>query len=309
MPDKPKAAAAYRPETTRACEALLVLLLRAFGDLGGSLRLIGGLVPRYLAPESPPDVPAHVGSNDVDVVLDVALLDAMGAPGDLKAKLEEAGFTRFQNGRGGESRWQWEREIDGSWMRIDFLASTDDLAGFREIAIGDGSLCAGGLPFAAMAREWYLEQRVTVELPDSGGTTTEVVRHADAVAFIALKALALKGRDEPKDVADIVHVLRYFPGSPQALATPFIERLNGGQYTEALRTALDQLDLHFCDDEKNEGYLKDGPTHFADFHDFADEDQRVLEQRNVSALVNAFLVLVEASGAWARSADGQVHGR
>ena len=38
------------PELTAACERVLVILLRGFGTLKEELRLIGGLVPQYLAP-------------------------------------------------------------------------------------------------------------------------------------------------------------------------------------------------------------------------------------------------------------------
>lgn len=72
MTEKHKSAEAYCKEKTLACETALVLLLQTFGTLKPTVRLIGGLVPRYLAPE----VPAHVGTTDVDVVLDVAVLAA-----------------------------------------------------------------------------------------------------------------------------------------------------------------------------------------------------------------------------------------
>ncbi|MBI3346529.1 MAG: hypothetical protein HY020_04890 [Burkholderiales bacterium] len=62
MAEKHKSAEAYSKEKTLACETAFVLLLQAFGTLKPTVRRIGGLVPRYLAPEAPPDVPAHVGS-------------------------------------------------------------------------------------------------------------------------------------------------------------------------------------------------------------------------------------------------------
>lgn len=58
---KPKTASGYDAGYTLSCERALVTLLRGFGTLKGSLRLVGGLVPRYLTPERPPDVPAHGG--------------------------------------------------------------------------------------------------------------------------------------------------------------------------------------------------------------------------------------------------------
>ncbi|MEP6502787.1 MAG: hypothetical protein ABJD97_05630, partial [Betaproteobacteria bacterium] len=158
MSGKPKKAVQYSAAATRACETLLVMLLRQFGPYRNSLRLIGGLVPRYLAPEAPPEVPAHVGSNDVDVVLDMAAMGDGDALRELKRKLLETGFSPSQNGNGGESRWQWEHELAGTWMRVDFLVHVDDPAGFRVLQLGDGTLSAGGVPFAAMVNDWYLEQ-------------------------------------------------------------------------------------------------------------------------------------------------------
>ena len=289
MTTKPKKAVNYSPETTAACEQLLVMLLHAFGDLADGVRLIGGLVPRYLAPEAPPEVPAHVGSNDVDVVLDMAVVGAQGVPTDVVARLDAAGFSRYQNGKGGESLWQWELDIDGCWMRVDFLVNIDQPGAFAVLPVGDGSLYAAALPFAGMASSWCVERILSVELPDGGGTANATVRHADGAAFIALKALALAGRDEPKDVADIMHVMRHFPGGSVALADTFAERLRGGSYNAALSIAIAQLELHFCDDAHTEGYLKDGPRRFGSFHDFADDDERLLEQRNVSQMVAQFV--------------------
>ncbi len=298
MARKPRKAVQYNLETTQACETLLITLLRAFGDFRDGLRLVGGLVPRYLAPAAPPEVPPHVGSNDVDVVLDLAMLGAGGVPADLIARLEAANFARYQNGQGGESRWQWERDIDGCWMRVDFLVNTDQPHGFAVVPIGDGGLCASAIPFAAIATTWFVERPITAELPDGGGgPATMTIRHVDATAFIALKALTLGRREEPKDVADLVHVMRYYPGAPDTLADIFAERLRGGLHGAALEAALEQLANKFCDDERTDGYLKAGPRGFGTFHDFANDDDRVLEQRNVSAMVTAFVNRVRRGAA------------
>lgn len=71
---KPRDAAGYDANVTAACERTLLTLLGAFGNLKNTLRLVGGLVPRYLTPEAPPDVPAHVGTSDVDVVLNLQVI-------------------------------------------------------------------------------------------------------------------------------------------------------------------------------------------------------------------------------------------
>ncbi len=71
---KPKTAGGYYPDVTEACERALLTLLSAFGGLKTTLRLVGGLVPRYLTPEAPPDVPVHAGTSDVDVVLNLQVI-------------------------------------------------------------------------------------------------------------------------------------------------------------------------------------------------------------------------------------------
>ena len=64
---------------------------------------------------------------------------------------------------------------------------------------------------------------------------------------------------------------------------------------------LDALRRRFCDAEGVDGYLRDGPVACARFiHGIDDADldeQRILEQRNVSSMVTAFLHLVQNGSA------------
>ena len=56
------------------CERVLVTLLRGLGPWKDSVFLIGGLAPRYLVRDRPPVVPAHAGTLDVDIVVDLQIL-------------------------------------------------------------------------------------------------------------------------------------------------------------------------------------------------------------------------------------------
>lgn len=304
MTEKYKEAARYRPETAQACEAVLVLLLQAFGTLKGSLRLIGGLVPRYLAPASPPEVPEHVGTTDVDIVLDVTVLDAGEDYSTLRDQLKEAGFTRFRKPDGTPSSWQWEREVAGHRIVVEFLVHTDDPNGRGLVPLAGEDISACRIPHAGMASDWFVERELRVDHPDGDGVSIEVVRHADAAAFIALKALALKGRYERKDVADVVHVMRHYEGSPERLAAEFAERLATGLHRDALHAALNELHAKFCDDGVTEGYRKDGPGRFTAFHGITDEEERIREQRDVSGLMTEFLRLVQEASDWAAPVVG-----
>ena len=73
---KPESASGYSLEVTEACEQALVTVLGCMGSLKDTVRLVGGLVPRYLTPESPPEVPAHAGTSDLDLVIDLAVIAA-----------------------------------------------------------------------------------------------------------------------------------------------------------------------------------------------------------------------------------------
>jgi hypothetical protein len=269
------------------------MLLQAFGSLKHTLRLVGGLVPRYLAPEQPPDVPAHVGTTDVDVVLNVSVLAAKGTYDKLRRQLKDSGFERYRSRPDAKpSSWQWVYQIDGQHIVVEFLQHTDDPEQSSRLAEVDGEdVSACQILHAGLAHDWYEEKSVRVQLPGGDGITTETVRHADAVAFIVLKALAFDSRHERKDAADLIHVMRYAHPLDD-LVTKFAERING-RYGAALEQALDALERRFCDDEHTEGYLKDGPAKFASFHDVADAEERTLIQRDVSGMVSHFIKLLE----------------
>lgn len=124
---KHKTAAEYNTDHTQACEIALVALLRAFGSLKNDLRLVGGLVPRYLTPSRPPEVPEHAGTTDVDVVLNITVLAAKGTYDKLKRQLKEGGFVRYQpHPEGPVSSWQWQYDAGGTPIVVEFLQHTDD---------------------------------------------------------------------------------------------------------------------------------------------------------------------------------------
>lgn len=292
MNTKHKTAAEYNTDHTKACEIALVALLRAFGSLKEDLRLVGGLVPRYLTPEQPPGVPAHTGTTDVDVVLNITVLAAKGTYDKLKRQLKGGGFLRYQPASDRPpSAWQWMYDAGGTSIVVEFLQHTDDpeqSARLVEIDGEDVSACQ--ILHAGIAHDWFAETLITVELPDNGGIVKEMIRYADAVAFIVLKALAFNSRHERKDASDLIHVMRYW-GTIELLAETFAERLSSGAHTGAIDRALTALAENFCDEPDIPGFRKDGPSAVANFHGLqdADEETRIREQRDVSGMVGYFL--------------------
>ena len=291
MAEKHKRAALYSKETTVACEVALGLLHEAFGGFKDSLRLIGGLVPRYLAPTEP----AHVGTTDVDIVLDVQVLLAGEDYSSLRDQLKKTGFQRLVRDDGKASSWQWQLDVKGLVVVVEFLVNSDDPSEKGVVNLDGEEISACRIPHAGMAKDWFVAHTIRFLRPDGAGISSETIRHADASAFVALKALAMKYRFEAKDVADLVHVLRHYENAPASIAEQFGARLAAGAYAEQLQLALDTLEEKFCTDEHTAGYLKDGPGRYVQFYDINEDEARTLALREVSGLVTEFVRLVRAA--------------
>lgn len=306
---KPKTAEGYDADRTLACERALVTLLRGFGTLKHTLRLVGGLVPRYLTPEKPPDVPPHAGTTDVDIVLNLQVLTDDEAYRSLAKQLKGRGFTRYVNEEGKASSWRWQRQVsEHEYVLVEFLRDADENLPRGKVAAVDGEdISALAIKHAGIVFDWFAEKEITAELLDGGGKATETVRFADVTAFLVLKSLAFDDRAENKDAADLIHVMSY-AGALEWVAQQFIDKRKAGQHLEAIDSALDALRRRFCDGEDVEGHERDGPVACATFMHGTDagaetSDRRIREQRHVSGKVTEFLRLVEASGAVAAAAD------
>ncbi|MDQ5891273.1 MAG: hypothetical protein QG613_143, partial [Pseudomonadota bacterium] len=143
-----------------------------------------------------------------------------------------------------------------------------------------------------IVHDWYQEKTVSAQLLDGDGQSVDIVRFADVPAFVILKALALDQRQERKDAADLIHVIRY-SGSIKEVAALFVQRIRSEQHPEALKDGLAALARRFGDDEHGEGYEKVGPVAYARFYGEDDEDDLVGRQRFAAGLVQSLLAEIE----------------
>ncbi len=97
---KPATFDGYSDRYTVDCERVLVALLRGLGPWKESVFLVGGLTPRYLVAARPPDVPAHAGTLDVDIVIDLQILADTAGYRTLEENLRAMRFERSMNERG-----------------------------------------------------------------------------------------------------------------------------------------------------------------------------------------------------------------
>lgn len=296
--EKPKTADGYVTAQTVACERVLVTLLKAFGTLKDSIRLVGGLVPRYLTPEVPPDVPAHAGTSDVDIVFNLQVIAEGEGYASLGDQLKQRGFVRYlKPGAKAPSSWQWEYKIsEHESVVVEFLHNAADKSQEGRLAsIEDEKVSALGIRHAGVVHTWYREKKVMAELFDGAGISTELVRYADVTSFIILKALAFDQRAENKDAGDLVHVMRY-AGTPDQVGEEIVGRYRSGEHNQAIHDALGALQNCFCDGEGVDGHERNGPIAAARFRlglDPDDDEDRVREQRDVAGLVMAIVVYVK----------------
>ncbi|MGY3913507.1 hypothetical protein ACW5XW_20345 [Aeromonas piscicola] len=149
---------------------------------------------------------------------------------------------------------------------------------------------------AQIVHDWYQEKTVSARLLDGDDLSVDIVRFADVPAFVILKALALDQRQERKDAADLIHVIRY-SGSIEEVAALFVQRIRSKQHPEALKDGFAALARRFGDDEHGEGYEKVGAVAYAHFYgeddEDEDEDELVGRQRFAAGLVQNLLTEIE----------------
>ena len=240
---KPRTARDYEDDVTAASRVGLAELMTILGAYRDALVLIGGWAP-YLILETfgePGALQAdafqgdafqagftHVGSIDIDFVVDPAIIDA-----DCYATIVE-----LLLGRGYEpvkdSLFQFQKIIPSPMsrrahlIRVDFMTPRP-LAGegrshrHREV---QHDLRARTLEGAEVALTHWFWYEFDAQLPD-GARTHVRIRVADIVGSLALKGIAIGERYAEKDAYDIWAVCAHHRGGAAAVA-------------DALRQCLDE---------------------------------------------------------------------
>jgi hypothetical protein len=292
---KPNTFIGYSDRYTLDCERVLVTLLRGLGPWKESVYLVGGLTPRYLVPARPPAVPAHAGTMDVDIVIDLQLLADTEAYHSLEDNLRRMGFERAENEQGVKLSWRWQTRTEhGALMVLELLADAPQIAGGRVQPLPtDGTISALNIPHSSIVFELHQVTEIRAELLGENGLAVERIKHADIVSFTCLKVFAFDQRFERKDAHDLVYCIEHAPGGLGSVAASFRQALSG-THQGVVRQALDILRRRFVSDEISEGFRKDGPVAVAKFEigEQASPDERearVLRQRQASDAIDQLL--------------------
>ena len=296
---KPATFDGYSDQYTSDCERVLVTLLRGLGPWKDSVYLVGGLTPRYLVKARPPVVPAHAGTMDVDIVIDLQILANTDAYHTLEENLKKMGFERAENDRQQKLSWRWQARTEhGALMVLEFLADAPEIAGGRVQPLPtSGTISAINIPHSSIVFDLYEVTEIEAELLGGDGIAVEKIKHANLISFSCLKAFAFDQRFERKDAHDLIYCLEHAAGGADAVARAFRQALDG-KHSEVVKNALDLLRVRFAQVGETEGYRKDGPVAVAKFElgegdEPEQREARALRQREASDIIAQILSRID----------------
>ena len=238
---KPRTAAGYAGGQVVNVRAACLYLATKLGDLLDELVIVGGLAPTLLIDQTPAGVEKHVGTLDLDVGMQVAILDNRRYEA-LTERLRAAGFGPDANENGNPTRQRWK--IDGPpKVTLDFLippSREGDRGGqLRDIEADFAAIIAPGLRLAFL-------DFVKVTLAGQTIRGEEAKRQVTVCgpgAFVVMKALALRSRGENKDAYDIVYLLRNFGAGPVDVSARLKPLMNEPEAQEAARFLAEDFEI------------------------------------------------------------------
>lgn len=215
-------------------EDALVALLHELGDFEPPLIVLGGLVPEMLTRDQDFPVPHHLGTTDVDVLLDFqTAADTDLSP--IENSLIRLGFAPDAGSRG----WRWIGRIGGAGVKLEFLCELDDQPAESVVRpSGCTRLGAVNLRGTGYVREDWSEIEITGTLP-SGQISTVSARFAGLCGYLLAKATAARERGMQKDYYDFAYVLIYNrSGGPTDAAKALKASTFGGQLSSQRLTTV-----------------------------------------------------------------------
>ena len=231
----------------------IVNLLNEFAD---NIRIIGGWVPSLLYPDSD-----HIGSIDVDVLLDQQQIKRTDSYKTIKRILIKNGYSRHP-----EQYFTFVKTVeiqDVSYtVDVDFLSGKygGDGGAVSKHVDGIKALPATGGNFAFE----FPPTDVKIEyIRFDGALDSGHVNVISVVPYLVMKTMAL-GRGKPKDAYDIYCTIDNYPGGVKTLSDEFIPYAN----KELVRKMKEKLDEKFASPEHA------GPSDIVAFLDVNDEEEK-----------------------------------
>jgi len=219
MSDKPKHADGYDPAQVVLARKTCLYVATVLGDeMMNEIVIAGGLVPSLLIDQSSLSEPsmAHVGTMDVDVGFQLALLDDERYK-TLSEALRSKSFAPVEKAGGTKRLQTWtSKEVPSA--HIDFLMPPgpehDGSTRVQHLEEDFAAFIIDGLHIA-----FRNPRRVRIADHDiEGRWANREVQVCGPGAFVVLKALAHVGRDEEKDAYDLYYLLQHYGNGIEDIA-------------------------------------------------------------------------------------------
>lgn len=226
-------------ETRRIAERALGGLLDAL-DRDLELIVLGGLVPEVLTSGMDESIPKHMGTADVDLLVNV-VVDAGANLVALEAALEQAEFEPDPKQPDG---WRWQTTIDGLAVKIDLLCDLETVRSETTVhpngceRLGVYNLRGTGY----VARDFTWEE---IAIDSGSESTRHRVRFAGLAGYLLAKAHAARHRGFDKDYYDLVHVLLYNRAGGPKEASALLRSDEWADALAASRSVLAELGARF----------------------------------------------------------------
>ena len=208
-----KQAIDYSEGQKEAAYMILGEIVNLLGEFSDNLRIIGGWVPTLLYPDS-----EHIGSIDVDVLLNQLQIKRAESYKTIKRLLEQNGYKHHS-----EKYFTFVKTVIVQGIAydvdVDFLSGRygGDGGNVSKHVDGIKTLPATGGNFAFE----FPPTDVLIEYTRSDGALDSGhVNVISVVPYLVMKAAAL-GRGKPKDAYDIYCMIDNYKGGVRALANEF----------------------------------------------------------------------------------------
>ena len=277
MDTEPRQQNEYSARQVEAARRVLVDVGQVLSAFQDCLVLVGGWVPDLLITQA--DEP-HTGSIDVDFAIDATKL-RRGRYAEmlnllLQTKRYQPGLHSFQlvtNVDVGDGEGNIRVELDLLAPKNVKLDKNRPklLENFRVLQVV-GCEVAFRAPVAVTVSGQMIR----------GASNTVDIQVASMADTLVMKALALRGRDKPKDAYDLCYCLQYAPEGMDELAADWRLRKED-KHVHAARNILR---------EKFAAPDAYGPMQVVEFRAAAGADQRAIEARTAYEIVQRFLELL-----------------
>ena len=244
MTEKPTTAKEYSNDQARLVRSTCLYVATILGDYMEDIVIVGGLVPSLLIDQDslPEGAEQHVGTNDLDVGLALAILKGKRYEA-ITERLRRAGFSQDINDQGNPTRQRWKISEPGK-VTIDFLippvSEKEEGGNIRNIEEDFAAVITPGLMLAFSDRKKITLSGMTIKAEKA----KRDIGVCGPGSFVVLKALAFRNRGENKDAYDLYYHIRNYGDGIQDVAKALKQILHEKEAKRALQILNEDFTEH-----------------------------------------------------------------